>query len=415
MAAKLQPIRGTRDLLAEDCRAHARVEQACAEIACRYGYGEIRTPILEMTPVFARSLGYATDVVQKEMYTFEDRGGEQVTMRPENTASVARAVLSNGLLNEVPLKLYYAGPMFRYERPQKGRYRQFHQIGMELFGVPEPTGDIEIVAMGADVLDELGLMADTRLEINTLGDTESRTRYREALVAYLQQHQDALSEDSKDRLERNPMRVLDSKSEADKAIVADAPLIFDHLTDDAGSFFDSVLAGLDALGLAYEVNPRIVRGLDYYCHTAFEFITEKLGSQGTVIGGGRYDGLMEQMGGPALPGVGWAGGIERLAMLAGGGDSVERPIALVPVGETAEHKALLIAHDLRRQGHRIELGYRGNLKRRMQRANKAGASHALILGDEELARGVAILRDLDSGEQTELSIDRVSEGLPRRG
>ncbi|MDG2480425.1 MAG: histidine--tRNA ligase [Alphaproteobacteria bacterium] len=414
MASKLQPIRGTHDLLPEACRAHARVEQACLRVAARYGYGEIRTPILEVTPVFSRSLGDATDVVQKEMYTFDDRGGESVTMRPENTASVARAVLSNGLLDQVPLKLHYAGPMFRYERPQKGRYRQFHQIGVELFGVPEPAGDIEIIAMGADVLGELGLLDNVRLEINTLGDTESREAYRVALVAFLQARRDQLSDESEERLERNPMRVLDSKSEADKAVVADAPSIFDHLTDEARAFFDAVLAGLDALGIAYEVNPRIVRGLDYYCHTAFEFITTELGAQGTVIGGGRYDGLMQQMGGPALPGVGWAGGIERLSMMAGAGEEAARPIALVPVGETAEQRALVLARELRGQGFAIDLGYRGNLKRRMQRANKAQASHALILGDDELERGVVILRDLDSGEQTELSIDRVSEGLPRR-
>ncbi|MBT5434903.1 MAG: histidine--tRNA ligase [Rhodospirillaceae bacterium] len=410
----MQPIRGTHDLLPEACRAHARVEQACLRVAARYGYGEIRTPILEVTPVFSRSLGDATDVVQKEMYTFDDRGGESVTMRPENTASVARAVLSNGLLDQVPLKLHYAGPMFRYERPQKGRYRQFHQIGVELFGVPEPAGDIEIIAMGADVLGELGLLDNVRLEINTLGDTESREAYRVALVAFLQARRDQLSDESEERLERNPMRVLDSKSEADKAVVADAPSIFDHLTDEARAFFDAVLAGLDALGIAYEVNPRIVRGLDYYCHTAFEFITTELGAQGTVIGGGRYDGLMQQMGGPALPGVGWAGGIERLSMMAGAGEEAARPIALVPVGETAEQRALVLARELRGQGFAIDLGYRGNLKRRMQRANKAQASHALILGDDELERGVVILRDLDSGEQTELSIDRVSEGLPRR-
>jgi histidyl-tRNA synthetase len=414
VASKLQPIRGTHDLLPEACRAHARVEQACLRVAARYGYGEIRTPILEVTPVFSRSLGDATDVVQKEMYTFDDRGGESVTMRPENTASVARAVLSNGLLDQVPLKLHYAGPMFRYERPQKGRYRQFHQIGVELFGVPEPAGDIEIIAMGADVLGELGLLDNVRLEINTLGDTESREAYRVALVAFLQARRDQLSDESEERLERNPMRVLDSKSEADKAVVADAPSIFDHLTDEARAFFDAVLAGLDALGIAYEVNPRIVRGLDYYCHTAFEFITTELGAQGTVIGGGRYDGLMQQMGGPALPGVGWAGGIERLSMMAGAGEEAARPIALVPVGETAEQRALVLARELRGQGFAIDLGYRGNLKRRMQRANKAQASHALILGDDELERGVVILRDLDSGEQTELSIDRVSEGLPRR-
>ena len=412
--SKLQPIRGTRDLLPEDCRGHRRVEDACRVIAERYGYGEIRTPILEMTGVFSRSLGDATDVVTKEMYSFTDRGGEEVTMRPENTASVARAVLSNGLLNEMPLKLHYAGPMFRYERPQKGRQRQFHQIGIELFGVAEPAGDVEIIAIAADILAELGLLADTRLEINTLGDGPSRDAYRTALVAFLEQHRDGLSADSKDRLVRNPMRVLDSKDEGDRAIVADAPSIFDHLTPQAAAFFDGVRRGLDALGVAHTVNPRIVRGLDYYCHTAFEFITQKLGAQGTVIGGGRYDGLMEQMGGPALPGVGWAGGIERLAMLAAAPPEAARPIALLPLGEAAELRAVTLAHGLRGAGLAVDMAYRGNLKKRMQRANKVNARLALILGDDELVRDVVVLRDLDSGEQTELPIDGVSESLLAR-
>ncbi len=415
MASRLQPIRGTRDLLPEACRAHARVEGACRRVAERYGYGEIRTPILEPTPVFLRTLGDATDVVQKEMYTFEDRNGESLTLRPENTAGVARAVLSNGLLNDMPLKLHYAGPMFRHERPQKGRYRQFHQTGVELFGVPEPAGDVEAIAMGGDVLSELGVLDATRLEINTLGDTESRRRYLRALVAFLSSHRDALSDVGRERLERNPMRVLDSKEEADRQVVADAPSLLDHLNAEAGVFFDKVLAGLDALGFGYTVNPRIVRGFDYYCHTAFEFVTDRLGAQGTVIGGGRYDGLMEQMGGPALPGVGWASGVERLVMLTDDAAPAAHPIAIVPLGAAAERRALVLAHALRRQGFAVDLGYRGNLKRRMQRANRVEASHALILGDGELARGVVTLRDLDSGEQTELSIDRVSESLPRRG
>ena len=409
--AKLQPVRGTHDLLPEDCRRQDRVIDACAAVAERYGYGEIRTPVFEFTGVFSRSLGDTSDVVTKEMYTFEDRGGDTVTLRPENTASVARAVLSNGLLQQMPLKLWYAGPMFRYERPQKGRQRQFHQIGVELFGVAEPTGDIEAIAMAADVLEMLNVLDRTRLELNTLGDAASRTAYREALVDFLNDHRDDLSDDSRDRLERNPMRVLDSKDEGDKRIVADAPVIFDHLTPGAADFFDTVKAGLDALGIAYQLNPKIVRGLDYYCHTAFEFVTADLGAQGTVIGGGRYDGLMEQMSGPATPGVGWAGGIERLAMMAGDPPALPRPYAILPVGETAGASAQKLAHDLRRQGLIIELAYRGNLKKQMQRANKVNARAAVIMGDDELARGVATLRDLDSGEQTELPIDRVSEGL----
>ena len=409
--AKPQPVRGTHDLLPDDCRRQNRVTDACAMIAERYGYGEIRTPIFEFTGVFSRSLGDTSDVVTKEMYTFEDRGGDQITLRPENTASVARAVLSNGLLQQLPLKLWYAGPMFRYERPQKGRYRQFHQIGVELFGVADPTGDIEAIAMGADLLSMLGVLEQTRLELNTLGDNQSRDAYRDALVGYLNDYRSDLSEDSLNRLERNPMRILDSKDEGDRKIVADAPLIFDHLTPEAQAFFDHVTSGLDTLGIAYQVNPKIVRGLDYYCHTAFEFITEELGAQGTVIGGGRYDGLMEQMGGQPTPGVGWAAGIERLALLAGDLPEAIRPFAIVPIGDEATVRALRLAHDLRTQGLVIELAYRGNLKKQMQRANKVNARAAIILGEDELARDVATLRDLDSGEQTELPIDRVSEGL----
>ena len=413
MADRLRPVRGTRDLLDDECRAHARVEAVCRRVAERYGYGEIRTPVIEATAVFSRTLGEGSDVVHKEMYTFEDRNGDSLTMRPENTAGVARAVLSNGLLDRMPLKLHYAGPMFRHERPQRGRYRQFHQTGVELFGVAEPAGDIEVIAMGHDVLEELGLLGRTRLQINTLGDSESRRRHVAALVAYFEARRGELSEISRERLARNPMRILDSKEEADRKVAAGAPSIFDHLGGEARGFFDAVADGLDALGIAHEVNGRIVRGFDYYCHTAFEFVTGELGAQGTVIGGGRYDRLMEQMGGPALPGVGWAAGVERLAMLAGAGAAPPRPVAIVPLGPEAERRALVMAHELRRQGRHVELGYRGNLKRRMRRADRAGASHAVFLGADELARGVATLRDLDSGAQNEVPLDRVSEGLPR--
>ena len=415
MGERLQPIRGTRDLLPADCRSHAHVEDVCRRIAERYGYGEIRTPVLEATQVFSRTLGDATDVVQKEMYTFDDRNGDSITLRPENTAGVARALLSNGLLDAMPLRLHYAGAMFRHERPQKGRYRQFHQTGVELFGVAEPLGDVEVIALARDVLDELGLLQDTVLEINTLGDVASRQDHLRALVAYFNDHRGQLSDVSVQRLERNPLRILDSKEPGDRDLIAEAPVILDYLGDDARRFFDEVLEGLDTLSISCQVNPRIVRGFDYYCHTAFEFVTAKLGAQGTVIGGGRYDGLMEQMGGPPVPGVGWASGIERLALLAGEPPEPRRPIAVIGLGEPATRQALVMAHQLRGQGHRVDLAYRGNLRRRMQRAHKVGASHAVILGDTELARGIALVRDLDSGEQLECSLDRPGEGLPRPG
>ena len=413
MADKPRPIRGTRDLLPADCRSHARVEEICRRVAERYGYGEIRTPILEATSVFSRTLGDATDVVQKEMYTFDDRNGDSITLRPENTAGVARAILSNALLDTMPLRLHYAGAMFRHERPQKGRYRQFHQTGVELFGVPEPLGDVEVITLARDVLAELGLLADTVLEINTLGDTVSRQNHVGALKEYFNDHRSRLSDISRERLERNPLRILDSKEACDRELVADAPVIIDYLGDGARRFFDQVLEGLATLSISCQINPRIVRGFDYYCHTAFEFVTGKLGAQGTVIGGGRYDGLMEQIGGPPVSGVGWASGIERLALLAGEPPQPRRPIAVIGLGEPSVSKALILAHQLRSRGHRVDLAYRGNLRRRMQRAHKVESSHAVILGDAELARGVALVRDLDSGEQHECALDHLGEDLPR--
>ncbi len=395
----LQPVRGTHDLLPDDARRHRRVIDVAREVTGRFGYQEMSTPIFEATEVFKRTLGDTSDIVTKEMYTFETKGGESITLRPENTAGVARAFISGGLAQSLPLKFFYAGPMFRYERPQKGRQRQFHQIGIELLGVAEPMGDVEIIAAGAEVLEALGVLGDTKLEINTLGDTESRDAYRGALVAYLDRYRDDLSEDSRERLDRNPLRVLDSKDRRDRAIVADAPKFQDHLTPDARGFFDTVLNGLERLGIAYEVNQRLVRGLDYYCHTAFEFTTEALGAQGAVIAGGRYDGLVGQMGGPPTPGIGWAGGIERLALLSAADVEAPRPVAIVPVGEAGAAEALTLAQRLRRAGFTVELGFSGNMSKRMKRANRANARAAVLLGDDELARGEATVRDLDSGEQ----------------
>ena len=303
-----------------------------------------------------------------------------------------------------PFKCFYAGPMFRYERPQKGRLRQFHQIGVELIGAAEPLADIEVIALGAHLLDALGVRDRVTLEINTLADEASRRAYRSALVAHLEANEDALSEESRQRLRRNPLRVLDSKDEGDKAVLADAPVIDAHLSPEAASFFDAVCDGLSKVGVAFTRNARLVRGLDYYCHTAFEFTTEALGAQGAVLAGGRYDGLVETMGGPPTPGVGWAGGIERLAALVAGTDGVEaapRPIAIVPLGARAEAAALGLAQRLRHEGFPVELTYRGSLSKRMKRANQAGAAAAIILGDDEMDRGVATVRDLDSGEQTE--------------
>jgi histidyl-tRNA synthetase len=311
----------------------------------------------------------------------------------------------------LPQKVFYAGPMFRYERPQKGRYRQFHQIGCELIGAAEPLADAEVIAAGWDILTKLGISGDVILELNTLGDRDSRDAYRAALVAYFTAHKASLSEDSLTRLERNPMRILDSKTDGDKALVADAPIIDPYLTPTAAAFFTQLQAHLVRMGIPHIRNPRIVRGLDYYSHTAFEFVTTALGAQGTVMAGGRYDGLVEEMGGPPTPAVGWAAGIERLSMLLAEPPPAPRSVVVVPAGDAAEAIALDTLLALRRAGIRAEIGYRGNLKRRMERANKQGARAAIIIGEAEAARGVAQLKDLLTGEQHEVALGDLAARL----
>jgi histidyl-tRNA synthetase len=399
MATDLQPPRGTHDLIGEDQRRHAHVVDTARRIAARYGFDEWSTPIFEDTRVFSRTLGETSDVVTKEMYTFTDRGGDSITLRPEATAGLCRALVTNGLTQSLPQKIFYTGPMFRYERPQKGRYRQFHQIDIEAIGSAEPLADAEVIACGWDILTALGVAGGTVLEINTLGDKPSRAAYRDALVAYFTEHQAALSQDSLQRLDRNPLRILDSKEEGDRRIVANAPVIADHLTPDAAAFYASVQNYLRQFGVPFRENPRIVRGLDYYGHTAFEFITDKLGSQGTVMGGGRYDGLVEEMGGPPTPAVGWAAGIERLAMLLETPPPAPAGIAVVPVGDAAEAAALGVLQTLRAAGIRAEMAYRGNLRRRLERANRIGARAAVILGPDDIAAGVAQVKNLETGAQ----------------
>ena len=407
----LQPPRGTHDLIADDQRRYTRVVDTARSTASVYGFDEWSTPIFEDTRVFARTLGDTSDVVTKEMYTFDDRGGDSVTLRPEGTAGICRALVTNGLTQSLPQKIFYAGPMFRYERPQKGRYRQFHQIGLELIGPPEPLADAEVIACGWDILSRLGIAHDTVLEVNTLGDRASRDAYRAALVAYFSDHKAALSAESQDRLERNPMRILDSKDKGDRAIVADAPTIAPHLTPEAAEFYAALLGHLAGFGVPFRQNPRIVRGLDYYNHTAFEFVTERLGAQGTVMAGGRYDGLVEQMGGPPTPAVGWAAGIERLSMLLAESGAAPSAIAVIPVGEAGEAAAIGVLQSLRAAGLRAEMAYRGNLKRRMERANRIGARAAVILGEDEAARGVAQLKHLDTGVQEEVALDQLAARL----
>jgi len=412
--AQFQPVRGTHDLLPDDYARFRSVVDTARLAASLYGYREMATPIFEFTDVFARSMGETSDVVSKEMYSFTDRGGENLTLRPEYTAGICRAFISNGQMQNVPFKVFAHGPMFRYERPQKGRQRQFHQIDIELIGAAEPEADVEVITLGADILDRLGILDKCSLELNSLGDLESRDAYRAALKAYYAGHLDALSEDSRRRLDKNPLRILDSKDEGDRAINQNAPRIGDYYTDAARDFLARVLDGLAAAGVSANVNPALVRGLDYYTHTAFEFVTTHLGSQGAVIAGGRYDGLIEQLGGPSTPGIGWAGGIERLAMLAAADLAAPRPLALVPMGEAAERQAIALARTLRREGLAVDLAYRGNMQKRLKRANKVQAAVAVLIGDDELARGVATVKDLDQGSQESIALDRLIDYLKTR-
>ncbi len=407
----LQPVRGTHDLLSEDQARHRMVVERARTVAGLYGFDEIATPVFEFTEVFARTLGDTSDIVTKEMYTFETKGGESVTLRPEGTAGVARAFISNGMAQNIPWKVFYNGPMFRHERPQKGRQRQFHQIGVELIGADSPQSDVEVIALASQTLAAMGIDSKITLELNSLGDAESRHAYRAALVDFFTLHEKDLSDDSRERLSKNPMRILDSKSEQDKAIVAEAPVFSDFLNEPSRDFFSEVKDGLSALHIGFVENPRLVRGLDYYCHTAFEFTTTALGAQGTVLAGGRYDGLIEQMGGPKTPGIGWAAGIERLALLDDSQVASQRPIAIIPVSGGETRQAQVICQTLRVAGIPCDIAFSGNLKRRLKRADKINARAAVLIGEDELRNNAVSVRDLDTGGQFETPIDGLAVAL----
>jgi histidyl-tRNA synthetase len=407
----VQPVRGTQSLLGEDADRLATVVAAFDRVRRLYGFRRVEVPTIEQTAVFARTIGETTDVVSKEMYSFEDRAGESITLRPEFTAGICRAYLSEGWQQHAPLKVAAHGSAFRYERPQKGRFREFHQLDAEIIGAVEPQADVELLAFGYQLLRELGIAEGVTLELNTLGDPETREAWRTALVEYFEGHKADLSEDSVARLRRNPLRILDSKDPRDKAICADAPSVDQCLTPAAAEFFAAVTAGMDAACVPWKRNPRLVRGLDYYRHTAFEFVTDRLGSQGTVIAGGRYDGLIESLGGPHTPAVGWAAGIERLAMMIEAPQPEAPAVVVVPLGERAEAEAQGIVAGLRRQGVASDMAYRGNMKKRLSRANASGAAYAVILGDEELDRGEAQLKDLATGEQRAVSLDLIADAI----
>ncbi|MGB1360676.1 MAG: histidine--tRNA ligase [Alphaproteobacteria bacterium] len=406
---KLQKIKGTQDLLQSEMKSHRFVIETARRVASNFGYDSIATPIFESTDVFSRPLGETSDVVTKEMYTFESRGGDSITLRPEGTAGVVRSFIENGLTQSGPFKVFYDGAMFRYERPQKGRQRQFHQFGVEALSVENSTCDVEIIAMGQMILEQLGVAKDITLHINTLGDKESRDNYRDKLVSYLSDFKNELSEDSKSRLEKNPLRILDSKDENDRKIIKDAPVLYDSLNEVSKTHFDNVLAGLDSLGIKYVHDHNLVRGFDYYCHTAFEFITDTLGAQGTVLGGGRYDNLCELMGGNKTAGIGFAAGVERLALMVGETNfETNDSVCIIPMDDNSTKQGLIIASDLRGNNIRAEMTFSGNMKKRMKYADKIGAKIAVIIGEEEMEKQSATVRDLVSGEQTEVPFNDIT-------
>lgn len=406
------------DCIPTDSPLWQKVEGTIKHVISAYGYSEIRMPIVEMTHLFSRAIGEVTDVVEKEMYTFEDRNGDSLTLRPEGTAGCVRAGIENGLLYNQEQRLWYMGPMFRHERPQKGRYRQFHQVGVEVFGLNGPDVDAEMIMMTARLWRELGISEHVRLELNSIGSSEARAVYRDALVAYLEQHVEVLDEDSKRRMYTNPLRVLDSKNPDVQAILGDAPQLADFLDDDSKAHFSGLCELLDAAGIKYQVNQRLVRGLDYYNRTVFEWITESLGAQGTVCGGGRYDGLVEQLGGKATPAVGFAMGLERLVLLM---ETLELnqvrravDVYVVTAGEGTMLAGMQLAEALREAvpGLRVMNHFGGgNFKKQFKRADKVGAAVALVLGENEVADNTVVVKDLAGGEQKTLSQSEVASQL----
>jgi histidyl-tRNA synthetase len=408
--SKIQKPRGTQDMIGEQAARFDHVIDTFNRVRKLYGFGRIEVPVFESTAVFARSLGETTDVVSKEMYSFDDRGGDSLTLRPEFTAGIARAYIENGWQQYAPLKVAAWGPLFRYERPQKGRFRQFHQLDAEVIGAAEPAADVEVIALAQQVLNELGVAGDVVLQLNTLGDAETRSAWRDGLVAHFSAHRDVLSPESLERLAKNPLRILDSKAEADKALVADAPRIDAYMTSEAGAFFEAVQKGLQASGVDFVRADSLVRGFDYYRHTAFEFVTTALGAQGTVIGGGRYDGLIGSMGGPETPAVGWAGGIERLAML-GAVPETPRVVAVVandPAQESAANAAVMA---LRNAGIAAEMAYRGNAKRQIEIARKRNAVAIVIMRGSEAEQPIHIQHLEDDIDVQRATANRIQSAL----
>lgn len=411
---KTQAVRGMQDIFYPDTDLFRFINQVTFEVVSLYGCREIVTPIMELTEVFSRTLGESSDIVHKEMYSFTDRGGDSITLRPEGTAGIARSFISEGLTQDLPLKFYYFGPMFRYERPQKGRYRQFHQLGVEMLGFDSFASDVECILLARDVLKRLGLLADVRLEMNTLGAPEDRAKYRESLQAYFMSRKNDLSEISQIRLETNPLRILDSKDKKDQEIVQEAPVLGDFLSPESRDFFTGVQNLLARSGVEFHLNSRLVRGLDYYSHTVFEFVTDRLGSQGAVLAGGRYDALIEQMGGPKTRAVGWASGVERLMLLLKetGLDQVLLKefakglpnLAVISLDEQSLWHGCLVSEALRSFGFQTDTIFQGNFSKKLKKADRLGAQYVFIVGQSEVEKGLIAVKNLKSGLQKSLQL-----------
>ena len=413
MNNKLQAVRGTHDHLHIDMYNYNYIVNIVSRISAYYGFKPISTPIFEFSNVFKRTLGESSDIVTKEMYTFKDKGEEEITLRPEGTAGVVRAIISNGLAQEMPFKAFYHGPMFRYERPQKGRLRQFHQVGVELLGVKKEQADVEVIACANQVIKELNIQKSSKLNINSLGNIDDRKKYIKDLTDYLKNYKNKLSKDSLIRLEKNPLRILDSKSEDDISIIKNAPKLNEYLNNSSRENFKLVLEGLDNLNIKYLINENLVRGLDYYNDTTFEFITDKLGSQSAIIAGGRYDGLMKQMGGSDIPGIGWAGGIERLILLSAIKMMKNKHISIIPVGEENINICFDLAQRLREKNISVEMSYSGNLKKRLKNANKLASNYAIIIGAEEINNNSALVRNLETGEQDKIILPKIIKHIEK--
>jgi len=410
-------IKGMNDILPGEVETWQFLERSARKVFGAYGFAEIRVPVVEKTELFCRSIGETTDIVEKEMYTFDDKSGNSLTLRPEGTAPVMRSYIEHKMYAQDPVaRLYYMGPMFRYERPQKGRYRQFHQIGAEVIGVEDPRVDAQVLAMLVHYFDEVGI-GDVELQVNSLGCAECRPGFRQTLVTFLQERLDSLCEDCRRRYQTNPLRVLDCKAAGCKEATAQAPSVLDHLCSGCDDHFSQVQAYLRLLNAPFTVNARMVRGLDYYTKTTFEMVTNRLGSQNAVAAGGRYDGLIADLGGPSLPGIGFAMGLERLVLMKGEGreQAVRADVFLAAMGDEASQKAFVLMSALQRHGAHAEMDFSGkSLKAQMRRAGKLGARFVVIVGEEELARNVAQLKDMDNGNQEEVAFDRLEEELRTR-